>query len=111
MRELSALIGESEETTRGAVATIVSKLGEDETLVTQARTNSESQFGESPDLHAGTNDAVLAAGDVLSRFSEVIFSGDETAQRARDLIARAFHRLQNGEQPVTVAKLGGQSTV
>ncbi|MGO1736966.1 MAG: type I restriction endonuclease subunit R [Leucobacter sp.] len=111
VRELSALIGESEETTRGAVATIVSKLGEDETLVKQARTNSESQFGESPDLHAGTDDAVLAAGDVLNRFSEVIFSGDETAQRSRDLIARAFHRLQNAEQPVTVDKLGRHTTV
>lgn len=94
VRELSALLGESEETTSGAVATIMSMLGEDETLVKQAHTNSESQFEESPDLHAGTDDAVLAAGDVLSRFSEVIFSGDEASERARHLIAKAFYRSQ-----------------
>lgn len=98
VRELSALLGESEETTRGAVATIVSKLGDDETLVKQALSNSESQFQESPDLHTGTDDAVLAAGDVLSRFSEVIFSGNESADRARHLIARAFHRLHNSDR-------------
>ncbi|SEE79048.1 type I restriction enzyme, R subunit [Arthrobacter alpinus] len=100
VRELSALIGESEQTTSGAVATIMSKLGEDETLVKQARTNSESQFEESPDLHAGTDDAVLAAGDVLSRFSEVIFAGNEASERARHLIARAFYRTQNSDLSV-----------
>ena len=99
VRELSAMIGESEETMRGAVDTIISKLGEDNTLVKQAKSNSETQFEESPDLHAGTDEAVLAAGDVLSRFGEVIFSGDETAERARHLIARAFYRTQNLESP------------
>lgn len=99
VRELSAMIGESEETTRGAVDTIISKLGEDDTLVKQAKSNSETQFEESPDLHVGTDEAVLAAGDVVSRFSEVIFSGDETSERARHLIARAFYRTQNLVSP------------
>lgn len=101
VRELSLLLGESEETTRGAMATIVSKLGEDEKLVKQAHSNSESQFNESPDLHAGTDEAVLAAGDVLSRVSEVIFAGNADAERARHLIARAFYRAQNAEISLT----------
>lgn len=100
VRELSAMLGESEATTSGAVATIMSKLGEDGTLVKQARTNSASQFEESPDLRAGTDDAVLAAGDVLSRFGEVIFSGDEASERARHLIAQGFHRVQNFGLPL-----------
>ena len=50
IRELSAMLGESEESTQGAVSTILAKLGEDETLVQQAKSNSESQFEESPDL-------------------------------------------------------------
>lgn len=94
VRELSAMLGESEETARGAVTTIISKLGEDETLVRQAKSNSESQFEESPDLHSGTDEAVLGAGDVLSRVSEIIFAGDANSERARQLIARAFYRSQ-----------------
>lgn len=93
------MIGESEETTHGAVSTILSKLGEDETLVRQTRSNSESQFEESPDLQSGTDDAVLGAGDVLSRVSEIIFAGDADSERARQLIARAFYRTQNCESP------------
>ncbi|MFC7463894.1 type I restriction endonuclease subunit R [Brachybacterium sp. GCM10030252] len=95
VRELSAMLGESEETTRGAVETIISKLGEDPTLVKQAQSNSETQFEESPDLQASTDEAVLAAGDVLGRVSEVIFAGDADAERARQLIARAFYRSRN----------------
>ncbi|MGO1665202.1 MAG: type I restriction endonuclease subunit R [Micrococcaceae bacterium] len=94
VRELSTMLGESEETTHGAVSTILAKLGEDETLVQQAKSNSESQFEESPDLQAGTDEAVLGAGDVLSRVSEIIFAGDANAERARQLIARAFYRAQ-----------------
>lgn len=94
VRELSAMIGESEETTQGAVATILAKLGEDEILVQQAQSNSESQFEESPDLQAGTDEAVLGAGDVLSRFSEIVFAGDAHAERARQLIGRAFYKSQ-----------------
>ena len=94
VRELSAMLGESEETTHGAVSTIISKLSEDETLVRQAKSNSESQFEESPDLHSGTDEAVLGAGDVLGRFSEIIFAGDANSERARQLIARAFYRSQ-----------------
>ena len=70
------------------------KSGEDETLVQQAKSNSESQFEESPDLQAGTDEAVLGAGDVLSRVSEIIFAGDANAERARQLIGRAFYHLQ-----------------
>lgn len=99
VQELSAMIGESEETTQGAVSTILSKLGEDETLVRQARSNSESQFEESPDLQSGTDDAVLGAGDVLSRVGEIIFAGDANSERARQLIAKAFYRSQNRESP------------
>lgn len=94
VRELSTMFGESEETTHGVVSTILSKLGEDEVLVQQAKSNSESQFEESPDLQASTDEAVLGAGDVLSRVSEVIFAGDADAERARQLIARAFYRSQ-----------------
>ncbi|WP_312804003.1 type I restriction endonuclease subunit R [Corynebacterium variabile] len=94
VRELSTMLGESEETTHGAVSTILAKLGEDEILVQQAKSNSESQFEESPDLHASTDEAVLGAGDVLSRVSEIIFAGDANAERARQLIARAFYRSQ-----------------
>ncbi|MGP9725210.1 type I restriction enzyme subunit R domain-containing protein, partial [Corynebacterium sp. AOP40-9SA-29] len=94
VRELSTMLGESEETTHGAVSTILSKLGEDEILVQQAKSNSESQFEESPDLHASTDEAVLGAGDVMSRVSELIFAGDSDAERARLLIARAFYRSQ-----------------
>lgn len=94
VRELSTMLGESEETTHGAVSTILAKLGEDETLVQQAKSNSESQFEESPDLQASTDEAVLSAGDVLSRVSEIIFAGDVNADRARQLIARAFYRAQ-----------------
>ncbi|WP_205677663.1 type I restriction endonuclease subunit R [Brevibacterium aurantiacum] len=99
VQELSAMIGESEETTQGAVSTILSKLGEDETLVRQARSNSEGQFEESPDLQSGTDDAVLGAGDVLSRVGEIIFAGDANSERARQLIAKAFYRTQNRESP------------
>src|SRR5699024_10690581 len=94
VRELSAMLGEPEETARGAVTTIISKLGEDETLVRQAKSNSESQFEESPDLHSGTDEAVLGAGDVLSRVSEIIFAGDANSERARQRSARAFYRSQ-----------------
>ena len=94
VRELSTMLGESEETTHGAVSTILAKLGEDEILVQQAKSNSESQFEESPDLQASTDEAVLGAGDVLSRVSEIIFAGDANAERARQLIARAFYRSQ-----------------
>lgn len=94
VRELSTMLDESEETTHGAVSTILAKLGEDETLVQQAKSNSESQFEESPDLQVSTDEAVLGAGDVLSRVSEIIFAGDANAERARQLIARAFYRSQ-----------------
>lgn len=107
VRELSALLGESEETTRGAMATVVSKLGEDETLVQQAKSNSEGQFEESPDLRAGTDEAVLAAGDVLSRFGEVIFAGDDAADRARHLIARAFYRSQQSGRSLAEETFAG----
>lgn len=95
VRELSAMIGESEATTEGAVATIVSKLGEDETLVKQAHSNSETQFEESPDLQMRTDWALLAAGEVFSGLSEVVFAGDADSERARQLIGRAFYRAQN----------------
>ena len=94
VRELSNMLGESEETTEGALATIIAKLGEDKTLVRQAHSNSQSQFEESPDLQAGTDEAVLGAGDVLGRFGEIIFAGDRHAERARQLIGRAFYRAQ-----------------
>lgn len=60
----------------------------------QAKSNSESQFEESPDLQVSTDEAVLGAGDVMSRVSEIIFAGDANAERARQLIARAFYRSQ-----------------
>jgi type I restriction enzyme R subunit len=94
VRELSTMLGESEETTHGVVSTILAKLGEDEVLVQQAKSNSESQFEESPDLQASTDEAVLGAGDVQGRFSEIIFAGDADAERARQLIGRAFYRSQ-----------------
>ncbi|WP_129360322.1 type I restriction endonuclease subunit R [Rothia uropygioeca] len=99
VRELSNMLGESEETTEGALATIIAKLGEDETLVRQAHSNSQSQFEESPDLQAGTDEAVLGAGDVLGRFGEIIFAGDRHAERARQLIGRAFYRSQTEGNP------------
>lgn len=111
VRELSTMLGESEETTQGAVSTILSKLGEDETLVQQAKSNSESQFEESPDLQAGTDEAVLGAGDVLSRVSEIIFAGDANAERARQLIGRAFYHSQRVDLHPAEVKLDNYRTI